>query len=287
MIATTRAEVIERLPFERYVEIDAEHSSSLRDMLVSPLLYRHNKTFKRPDADKLRLGRASHTSCIEPSRFLREYVLWETTHEDGKKRIRAGGAWEKFQADNASKTILTPTQYETAVKLRDILRDHPVAGPILREKGRGELTIVWTHPRTGLKIKVRVDWLTELVLADLKFTFDPSPRVFGASAVRFGYPFQLALYSDVVEAAGLGAPAVKIIAAQSKEPHDVIVFDLEHDVLEFGRKQYNDALDRVVECKKTKRYPGAAEDNALPLVLPAWATPSAEEELTFGGDAIF
>jgi hypothetical protein len=288
VIATTRAEVIERLPFEKYIELPAVHSSGLREMLVSPLHYQHRQQSPRTDSDTLRAGRAGHTAILEPERFLREYVEWVDEHEDGTKRVRRGKAWDEFQAINAGKTILKPAQFKTALTLRDVVRDHPVAGPLVKGIGRNELSIHWVHERTGLKCKARIDRITSQALIDIKTTRDPTPRSFAATAARLAYTMQLALYSDGAEAAGLGAPAVKIVAVQNVEPFDVVVYDLEFDELEHGRRLYEEAMDKVVECRKSQRWPGFAETSSIPLKLPAWAMPGADEaDIVFGGDAIF
>src|SRR3990167_8857553 len=102
-----QAEIIERLPFERYVGIaDALHATGLKDMLMSPLHYNWWRTHKRADKDTFRVGRAGHTAILEPDRFLLEYTVWRNK-PDGKTRKRDGKEWEAFKEANKDKTILT------------------------------------------------------------------------------------------------------------------------------------------------------------------------------------
>lgn len=285
MIATNFT-VGERVPFAKYLEMPGVNASSLKHMLVSPLAYQHAQQQPRVDTDTLRAGRAGHTAILEIERFLAEYAQWETEREDGTKRIRRGGEWDAFQEANAGKTILTPAQFKVATTLRDVVRDHPVAGPLVKGLGRNELTLAWTHKRTGLQCKGRVDRITRTALIDIKTTRDCSPQAFANTAARLNYAMQLAWYSDGAEACGLGALPVKILAVQNCEPHDVVVFDLEQDVLDVGSEQYERAIDLIVECRKNQAWPGQAVDGSLPLRLPVWAT-SGDAELTFGGDSIF
>lgn len=282
------AEVIERLPFEQYRQLPGIHSTSLKHALVSGLQYHHHETHGWPDADKFRLGRAGHTGILEPQRFLSDYVQWETQHADGKKRIRSGHAWEDFKEANAGKTILTPEQFEVAIAVRDIVRDHPVAGPLVRKPGRSELSIRWKHGRTGADCKARLDRVTADEVIDIKLTADPTARAFGNIAARLGYHVQGAFYRDAATAMDGVRRRYKIVAVQSVAPHDVVVYDLGDDVLADGQEQYERAIDVVLACREKQQWPGVATDHEIPLLLPVWATTSlADEPLTMNGESLF
>lgn len=283
----TTAEVIKRLPFDQYVRLDGVHSSSLKDILVSARAYRHRTLEPRQDKDTLRLGRAGHTACLEPDRFLLEYAVFTAKDEDGKQRIRRGKVWDAFCEANGDKTILTVDQYETAIEVRDAVRSHAVAGGLLTEKGQAELTVKWTHERTGIACVSRIDWLCS-ALVDVKLTRNPSQDSFSRDAARFGYPFQLAMYREACRAAGLGDLPVKIIAAQNVAPFDVVVYDLGDEILDHGREQFEMAMIKLAHCLETNAWPGIAPLEEMSLTLPAWASPSlADEPLTMDGAAIF
>src|SRR6185503_12681261 len=142
-------EVYEKLPFEKYVQLPGVHASGLKHALVSALQYQHDELEPPPDSDTFRQGRAAHTAILEPHRLLAEYAEWQDKHEDGRTRPRNGGAWDDFQSANAGKTILKPAQYQMACVVRDVVRDHPVAGPLVRGPGRNELSLRWKHKRTN------------------------------------------------------------------------------------------------------------------------------------------
>lgn len=271
--------VIESLPFADYVAIEAEHASALKDALVSPLLYQHRKTSPREDSDTLRLGRAGHTALLEPALFAEQYTVFE-----GR---RAGRAWDEFVDAHPGEVILTSKQADAALRVRDAVLTHPVAGKLFAQPKRTELTITWDDEVTGLSCKGRIDMLCA-ALCDLKLTRDPDPRRFSAAAGQYGYAMQLAFYADGAERCGLGTPPIKIIAAQSVEPYDVVVYDLDLDVLEHGRAQYRLALDTVAECRRTGVWPGLAWGGAETLRLPAWASPEADDQpLTMDGISLF
>jgi exodeoxyribonuclease VIII len=279
------ASVIDRLPFEQYVRLEGVHATGLKDMHVSPRLYWRRRQAGFPDNDTLRLGRAGHTAVLEPDTFLLNYAVWRKS--DGK--VRNGKKWEAFQAANGNRTILTERQYFTALGMRDAARAHPVARKYLEQRGQAELTIRWVHPRTGVSCVSRIDLLTDAII-DIKTTKSTAPGKFSSDAARYCYPLQLAFYADAVAAAGLGARPTKILAIQNIEPFDVAVFDVDEDVLGVGRDQYENALDKLIECEREKRWPGTAEDGEVKLFLPSWAAQQEEgpdESLPIEDDVAF
>lgn len=275
------AAVVTGEPFAQYAQSPEVHATALRYLLTSPLAYKAHQ--ERPDVetDAMRLGRACHTAVLEPSKFFREFAVW-------KGGRRAGTEWKEFCSGKSSKTVLTQDQYDTAVAIQRAVRSHKVASRYLCEpQGRAEVSIHWVHERTGVAIKCRLDWLGSVVL-DLKTCRDPSPAKFSTVCAQYGYALQLALYRDAACAAGLGALPGKIIAVQSTEPHDVVVYDLDGELQALGTAQYERALDLLVECTKSGNWPGQYPEEEVQLRLPAWATNEDEDEqLTFGGEVMF
>lgn len=272
--------LIHGMPFEDYIGLGGEHATGLKDIAVSPLHYHSKRQQPRVDKDALRVGRATHTACLEPDRFALEHAVWRA--KDGR---RGTNAHKAFCAANEGRTLLTEAQYMTALSVRDAVRAHPVASKLLANC-KPEVTARWVHRRTGRLCKSRFDLLGD-VLVDLKTTRNPAPAKFSSDAAKLGYALQMGFYLDAaLECTGKSMP-VKIIAAQNVAPFDVVVFDLPDDVLNLGREQYEHSLDTLIECERTGKWPGLAGEEVT-LHLPAWATPEAEEEqLTMNGEALF
>lgn len=285
-------EIYERLPFDKYRQLPGYHSTALKWALESPLEYQHYELNGLEDSDTLREGRAGHTMCLEPHRGLAEYVQYETVREDGTKRIRSGKEWKEFQAANVGKTILTPAQYEAACRIRDVVRDHPVAGPLVKGPGKNELSLRWTNKRTGAVCKSRLDRVTPTAIVEIKLTHDIGPRMFGNTAAKYRYHLQAAMQRDGAEACGLGRLAHKIVAIRSakNKPLDVVVFDVGEDLLGQGQDDYERAIDIVQECRKKQQWPGVATERAIQLFLPAWSMPGEDEmssePIDFGAEVI-
>lgn len=271
--------VHEKLPFSAYLDLVGESSTALRQMLISPLQYRHYIRQGREDTDTLRIGRAVHTATLEPMQFLREYVLWE----GGR---RAGKAWEEFQAEHEGKTILKPELYDPAVAMAEAIKAHPVAGALFTGAGRNELSIQWRHS-SGMVCKARIDRLGD-ALIDIKTARDITPHSFGAASIRYGYHVQLAYYADAVKAAGLGTLPVRLVVVEKAPPYDVVVYDIDDAQLDLGRQEYERALQLIKDCRLTNSWPGQAPLHPLLLKLPAWAQPEFDEEaaIQFGEEVI-
>jgi hypothetical protein len=249
-------------PFDAYRKIKALNWTHLKRMRQSAKHFKYWSEHETEDTPTMILGRAVHTAVLEPDRFPIDYAVW-------KGARRAGNDWEAFQAANADRTILRLEEYQWCLEIRDAVRAHPVAKHLL-EVGEAEKTIVWTDEASGLKCKGRLDFLNGIGLVDLKTTADLDPIRFGGQAARLGYHCQLAFYRRGLRANGIDVP-VKILACEKDPPHDVAVLALDDDTLFAADEEVSLLLKRVVECRKSKQWPGRFGNVEAPLQLPGWA----------------
>lgn len=224
-------------------------------------------------------GSAVHCCALEPEDFLAEYV-----RQPDHISTRRGRVWDVFLQEHWDRTILKPDEYDRATAIGQSLRSHPIAGPFMKARGREEVSVVWEHPATRQVIKCRLDKLHKKWWLDIKTARAIDPRRFATSFAQYGYDIQFALYGDAVAAAGLGALPAKCIAVDPMPPHDVVVYDIPEEVLNVGRLKYEAAIDTVIKCESSGKWPGIADDKELTLHLPAWAVDEAELELTFDGE---
>ena len=260
---------IDGMSYAEYHSAPGIRSSDLKACLTSPLECWYRQRQPMADSPALRLGRASHTSALEPRRFLAEYALY-----DGR---RAGKVWDAFRDDpqNTNKTILNRTEYDAAVAIGDAVQAHRIASTMLAG-GAAEVSLFWDDEQTGLRCKARPDYLTTLTLPDLKTTRDPSPAAFGRTCVNFGYPLQLAHYLAGVRAVCGTDPAPYFVVVGSTQPHDVIVYRVPDDIIELGEADRVDMMQTMSQMRERfgdKRWPGVAPDGAMDLELPRWAYP--------------
>lgn len=253
------------MSFCAYRDLPGVNWSTLKHMARSPLHYNAAATGALvKDTPAMAFGRAVHTAVLEPDMFPRSYVVW-----DGG--IRRGAVWESFRAANEAKEIVSAADYERALALRDAVRGHGVAGPLL-DNGVAERVLMWIDEQTGITCKARLDWVSD-ALVDLKTTTDVDERVFGQHAARLGYHGQLAFYRRGLVANGYPETTpVRLIAVESDEPHDVAVYELDDDVLWAGDALVDRLLEELEACMAQNTWPGRYPETTR-LVLPSWAWP--------------
>lgn len=258
------------MTFSEYQAIDAVNFSTLKAGRISALHYRHAVTKPKEDTASMALGRASHCAVFEPDRFPLDYAVFDGDRRQGK-------AWEAFCAANGGRTILKRDEYQACLAIRDAVRGHAIAGPLLAPPGEAEKVLTWTDEATGLPCKGRLDWYRPGLLCDLKTTTDISERRFAATVARMGYHGQAAFYRNGLMANGLEAPPMRLIAVEQTAPHDVAVYTLDDDALYAGEQDVAELLRMVAAGRFSGKWPGQYQDERT-LTLPAWAFSKTEYE---------
>lgn len=261
------------IPFAEYCAIDAEHSSTLKSMLVSPLHYKHAREVPRADAATLRLGRAVHTSVLEPDRFPIDFTVYTESKNKGKGSVKA---WEAFQAANTNRSILDEEEYERALAIRNAVRRSSRAMELLSE-GDGEVTAQWAHEATGLACKARFDWCGPKGIVDLKTTRGIDVAGFSRDVANYAYHLQFALYCDGYETIAGEAPPFWVVSVESTAPHDVVVYRVPEALIQRAWVTVQNLLENVKRCRTANHWPGVAGDQVVELALPAWAEQGAAQ----------
>jgi hypothetical protein len=242
-----------------YFRIKAVSASLLKQLLKSSA---HAKAFEDglfEETTAQAAGTLKHMLTTQPQ-------LAETQVAVFKGR-RAGKQWEAFEAENASRTIVTQTEWDEAVAAARKVREHPEAKKLLAQ-GEAEVSVLWEVD--GLPAKSRLDWLSSEAIVDLKFTKDSSPNGWPREACRYGLPLQAAFYTDAVKhKTGLELPFY-VVACEPGPVFAVTVFHVPMDVIELGRSQYRRALKQLESCRESGKWPAYSE-SIVNLQLPVWA----------------
>jgi hypothetical protein len=256
------------MDFAEYLAIDAVNWSTLKELRRSPKHYQHALRHQRKDTTAFKLGRAVHTAVFEPDRLLRDYVIWEGDR-------RAGKEWERFKELHWRSTILKVDEYERACAIRDAVRAHSLAAPIL-VGGQAEHALQWTDEKTGLPLKARLDMLGRLAVIDLKTSRHAiDARLFASAAWSLGYFHQLAFYTRGARAVtGKELPAV-IIAVENAPPFDVCFYKVDEDDLWLAGEEVDKLLALLKTCRETDSWPGVGVAEQV-LAAPRWAHKDVE-----------
>lgn len=236
-------------------------------------------------SDALRFGKAVHAAILEPERFLKSYVVQPTF---GQSKVDKE-AKAKWLLDLPSDVIILKSKDELddATGMLEALRSHRIASAMLTS-GIPEISGFWTDPTTGVRCRIRPDFLREDGLCiDYKTTADASIQAFSRSAWNFGYHVSAAHYvAGVQEITGRPRSTnpedthwsgnYVFVAQEKKKPYAVQVYVADDAFLEMGWKQREKGLATFLECQTSGIWPGYPE-KVLSLSPPNWAFYTEEE----------
>ncbi len=248
-----------------YFALPHVNQSTLKAYGKSPKHARYQETHPR-DSTAMALGRAAHCMILQPGEFDSRFCAF-----DGK--VRRGKQWDAFKAANSDLQILTASELDHVQAMAKSVKNHLAASELL-VGGTAEQTVLWDCE--GTPCKARFDYHQAFSVIDLKTTRDASPDAFGRDAWQFGYHIQAAFYVDALRHACPGlananpGPDFKIIAVESAAPHDVVVYTLDREIIEAGRRRYLELLSAYKSCVGFDQYPGISAE-PLALTVPGYA----------------
>ncbi len=260
---------------------DANYRSSaglnithLERMAISPLAFKVNDDL--PRTNSLRLGTINHLCSLEHEEFQRRVVVWKggmTRPKSGEPRPttnKSSADYKEFKAKHeaAGDLVVDQPDIDLCERIRRAVWSHPVAGRML-DRASLERSIYWEH-ELGVACKSKIDVLAHDCLADLKFLRDITADKVNRAIVSYMYHCQGAFYVDAVEALTGERRPYHIIAADTKEPFDVVVYHLDDSILALGRQAYTGWMKQYIECEKSKLWPGIS-DTVVKAELPQWA----------------
>lgn len=259
--------------FEDYRAIDAINFSALKSMRKSPKQFKYDLENGTVSSVGKSLGTATHTAVLEPEKFNDTYAVFE-----GK--TRKGALWNKFEKENSHKIILKRQEAEHCLRVAREVRANPIVAHYL-SKGTPEKTIQWKDKTTGLNLKARVDFLSEvdgkLTILDLKGVSDIRNERFRIEAGRNFYHGQLAWYREGISNLYNGEVAdCLILGVEHKAPFDSAVFKMEEESLEHGWYDCFEMLQSVAKCRLENSWPGCY-NSVQDLVIRKWELSSNPE----------
>ena len=256
-------------------------STGLRALLKPgcPAQYKYDRDHPAPPKREFDLGHAAHKLILGEGEEIgvTEWDDWRTkAAREQRDNIRATGA-----------VPLLSHEGEQVQAMADAIRRHPLAGPLFTPgNGIAERSIYWTDPATGVRCRVRPDWLVirpdVTLIVDVKTAADASPDGFSKSIESYSYHQQGAFYIDGVQAAGLAPEGARFLfVAQSKKaPYLITVGELRDQDQDIGRARNEKALRIYADCLANDTWPDwTGPVTEIPQIgMPSWATLRQAEE---------
>jgi hypothetical protein len=256
------------MSWDDYCAIDALNGSKLIHMRKSPYHYKFMLDNPEPPTPSMILGTATHRMILEPER-VGDFAVWGELEQE---KVRRGRVWDEFQEDHAGKMIVTKGQRDEMVGMAVAARKHVPIMKYANAKGHSEVTLVWTDPVSGRRMKGRIDKLIpdKHIIFDLKTCRSCDKYRFGGQAYSLGYHIKMAMYWNGYKTLIGTEPTMKLGAVESKKPHESAVYRITSDVLLQGFDELDALLRKLAGCEETNEWP-AAEPDETELTLPTYA----------------
>jgi hypothetical protein len=265
---------------EYHADKDSVSSSGLRAILPPgcPAQFKHDRDNPKPPKREFDFGHAAH-----------KLVLGDGPEIDVLDFDSYMTKAAQLQRDEARRMGVVPLlrhEYEQVEAMAAAIRQHPIAGPLFTPgSGIPERSIYWTDPATGIRCRIRPDWLKQLaevvLCADYKSCRDASPDAVAKAVRDHAYHQQDALYTDGLEHAHPGKIARFVFVFQAKTaPYLITVRELDTQTRDIGRARNERALRIYADCTTTGIWPDwtGPIDHIPTLSLPTWAAIREAEE---------
>lgn len=237
---------------EEYRSTPHFSNSDISMALQSTALLEWSKSAPSDGSDSVDLGTHVHCAVLEPDVFLKDYVKMPDFDSSAAGKRSA----EQFKENMQGKIILSSDTSNTISNMLGSIMAHPVANKLLTSPGESEVSIFGEIQ--GMKVKCRPDRMVDPacfggqhILVDVKKSADIDKFKF--SVRDFGYHRQAAFYSDIYyQLTGVRPRFVFVVVGEKRSigRHPVRVFELPEEVVEIGRLQYLEGLEKCREYQE-------------------------------------
>lgn len=183
--------------------------------------------------------------------------------------------------------VLSADQIKAVKRMATIARNLPISRVVFERFGQfgaAEHSLFWTHPGTGVMLKIRPDYMLtpcaafpDGLIIDGKSTTDASPEAFSRSVWNLDYGMQAALYPMVYQAVFKTSkrPAFLWLAQEKDSPFGARYYSAGDDLIQHYERKILELLPMVAECQRTNQWPCYPE-TVVPLAMPVWAQKAIE-----------
>lgn len=252
-----------------YHAMDGWSKSSLDKVHRSMAHYFASKEKKESSA-AMEFGSAFHCAVLTPNLYQAEYVV---TPDFGDLRTKAGKeARANFELANIGKRSISWDDAAKIEAMQKAVFDHPVAGQLF-EHGDAEHSFFWIDEQSGLRCKVRPDYVRRdhKLIIDLKTTENASYFDFQRSIVKYRYHTQGAFFCDGVSIVENGPyEQFLLVAVETSAPYNVAIYALDKDALNVGRTSYRMDLNKIYAYEKSEDKWAGYTVQIQEMLLPAW-----------------
>lgn len=253
------------IPFGDYLADTALNNSGLKIFSQSPAKFAYWRDNQKPGTPTQIEGSALHCAILQPELFEKSFGKTAAPRKGSAGRIR----WDEA---NPTAIPLTPGQWDKVHGMAGAFWDTPcIVAKELLEEGTPEISIWFDDPVTGLRCKIRPDFLRDdNIIIDVKSTKDGSPKGFYWEIKQWGYNYQIAFYRTGINLAYAAAEVQRkmttfiIIAVENFPPYEVAAYMIPGDMVEEAQQQIDVSLKKYADCLATDTWPGYPNKIMIP-----------------------
>ena len=262
---------------QEYRQHPAISRSELFKISESPEKFKYYREHSEEPTSALVFGQLFHAMALQPETVWEQFAVMP----NADRRTKAGKeAFAEFEATAEGKTIVSVDMVEQATAMCEALSKNEFVKKLL--KGEKEKPFFWVDEMTGEECKCRTDALTEigenLIITDLKTTDCAETEAFMRAAIKYGYDFQAAMYSEGVKANTGREPLFVFIAIEKKPPYAINILQADKLLIRRGYDLFREYLGIYHECKTTDNWWGylGRYNQINNLALPAYLAKEVE-----------
>lgn len=256
---------------KEYRQHPAISRSALWKIRESPEKFRWAMDHPQEPTPALMFGQVFHKLALEGDSFDSEFAICPNVD----KRTKAGKeALAGLIASSDGKTIVPHDVYCKADEMVCALYMAPFVEKLLA--GEHEAPVFWKDEMTGEECKARFDAIKSVngkqIIIDLKTTADASTDGFVREAIRYGYDFQAAMYSEGFEKTNGCKPIFVFIAIEKEPPYAVNILQADDEFIQRGYDIFRELIGTYHECRQSGNWYGYLGSSSAinSLVLPEW-----------------
>lgn len=262
---------------KEYREHPAISRSSLWKIRESPEKFKYFLENPQKPTPALIFGQVFHKLALEPLTFGEEFAVAPVVD---RRTALGKSKWNDFVASADGKIIIDQDTFDKASEMVCALYRAPYVKKLL--SGQHEVPMFWNDDLTGEPCKCRHDAVSVVggndIIVDIKTTADASTEAFMRSAVKYGYDFQAAMYSDGYEKNTGKKPMFVFIAIEKDPPYAVNILQADEAFITHGYDVFRELIGIYHECKETNNWYGylGAYKAINNLGLPSWLSKEIE-----------
>ena len=217
----------------------------------------------------MQYGTVLHARLLEPATFDDRFYGMPSLD----KRTKDGKAeFERHTALARGRTTFPIAWMRGIERIVDNAMLHRQVRSILGA-GEAEVAFAWIDQETGIKLKIKVDWMSSpTVLADVKSALDVTRDGFSKACARLGYALSAYMYCEGVFQCTGEDPTWWFIACEKDTPNTVAAYRASESFMRRGQELYRRALRRLAECRERGSFPMLQGDGeGEEIDLPRWA----------------